>query len=130
MICDIMDNKIPTVEIGCDIHLLDEQKCNNCNERFKCWTRRKRLLLNVEHITVTQSCEYHDKCMFKIEVVVPDCIKPNANLVGTEIRFFTEVERMSAVGKIKEQDFYLKVNQSARMILKGVCFTGVSYEIT
>lgn len=67
-------------EIDYDCIEKDEESCQNCLYRFKCWTSRN-LQLQINHLTMHRDI-YCDEVEFKAEL--PRCFKCN-NMVGNKV---------------------------------------------
>lgn len=115
-----MLTELPIIEIDFDVvHRLDEEKCSTCDKRFRCWTSRDGLFLDIQNFAITRSLvDWANKDSFEIEATILDCVELK-NMVGKEIKII--MGQTLAIGVVQALITHSEVNQPTQITIKGIC---------
>lgn len=115
----MLTTELPIVEIDFDVvHRLDEEKCSTCDKRFRCWTSRNGLFLDIQNFEITRNIDRTD--WFEVKATILDCIELK-NIVGEKIKIV--MGQTLAIGLVQALITHSEVNQPTQITIKGYCST-------
>lgn len=106
-------------ELDYECAIKDEQKCEVCDDRFRCWTSRG-VNLQILHFSMTKNVNsMRDE--FELESELPNCFRAG-NMVGSKIRVHVEQNNVIQVlnGIVTAQTIMADNANQMKIILKGM----------
>ena len=96
----------------------DEQRCEACHDRFRCWTSRSPVL-QILHYTMTRNTSMRDE--FEFEAELPNCFR-GGNMVGSKVRGHMERDNTMQIlnGIVTAQTITADNADQMKITLRGI----------